>query len=109
MSGAVHRTDISFPVMVADALGVRGQFRVPNFDVAGGLPINLERLLSKLSTTFGKRVDWWEVGPAAAVAQALMDDTEDYWERGRGTWPTLDDTPHDNLAVWGFEVVPTPE
>lgn len=105
MSGAIERTDIAYPVFVAQALGARDGFRVPDFSGAGGLPLNLERLLGRLSQHVDRSIDWWELAPAALAARSLMDETEDHWERGPGSWPCADGAPsHHNLAVWGFEV-----
>lgn len=104
MSGAIHRTDISYPVLLADALGVRDRFHFPRFDGGGGLPVNLERILVRLSDEYGPRIRWWNALPALARVREIMDVTEDYWERGRGSKPSPECARHHNLAVWGFEV-----
>lgn len=104
MSGAINRPDIAYPAMVADALGARESFVVPEFGGAGGLPLNLERVLNDLSAHFGRRLDWWEVGLAVPRIQYLLDQTEDYWERGKGSKPFNQQAICHNLAVWGFEV-----
>jgi len=104
MSGAIHRTDISYPVFVADALGVRSSFVVPDFSGQGGLPLNLEKLLGDLGDKFGRAINWWEVVPVLALLQWKLDLVEDYWERGKGSKAHYQVAVCNNLAVWGFEV-----
>ncbi len=104
MSGAIYRTDISYPMMLADVLGCRESMSVPDFWGKGGLPINLERILHKLGERHGNVLDWWELAPALARCRNLLDEVEDYWERLAGSRPVLHGGEHDNLSVWGFEV-----
>lgn len=84
MSGAIHRADLSYPVWVAEVLGVRSSFVVHEFSGEGGLPLNLEQVLNEISRSFGSVLNWWEAVPAFGKIQRLLDVTEDYWERGRG-------------------------
>ena len=56
MGGAVHRTDVSYPVMLAQALGTASAFAVPDFRGQGGLPINLEQLIRRLSARYGEAI-----------------------------------------------------
>jgi hypothetical protein len=52
-SGAVVRTDLSWPSLVAAGLGIPG-FTVPTYGgPLGGLPFNLEGVLRQLQNTFG--------------------------------------------------------
>ncbi len=104
MSGAIHRTDISYPALIADALGIRNEFQVPDFMGEGGLPLNLEMILNKLSNVWGASVNWWEVLPIIAQLKVRLDRIEDYWERGKGSRPYPHRGIYHNLAVWGFEV-----
>lgn len=104
MSGAIHRADIAFPAMVAEALGAQTSFTSPDFSGGGGLPINLERVLRTLSDRFGTRINPFEFPFATRLANSLLEETEDYWERGRGSRGVLDASPPHNLAVWGFEL-----
>ncbi len=105
MSGAIHRTDISYPAILAGALGARDRFAVPEtFTGEGGLPLNLERVVRRLGESFGSRIQWWELLPAAVVSREILDDVEDYWERGRGSRPFGRHQTYHNLGVWGFEV-----
>ena len=104
MSGAIHRTDISYPAMIADALGIRESFEVPDFGGEGGLPVNLELVLNDLSDAYGSEINWWEVLPLMVRLRSRLDRIEDYWERGKGSLPYPQRAIHHNLAVWGFEV-----
>ena len=104
MSGAIHRTDISNPVMVAEALGVRESFVVPDFHGEGGLPVNLERILNEMGKHYGREISWWEFVPMAVRLRGILDRVEDYWERGKGARPYPQRAICNNLSVWGFEV-----
>lgn len=104
MSGAISRCDIAWPTWVADALGNRDDFLVPEFNHFGGLPLNIEAILRRLSDLYGQSINWWELAPAVVRVRELLDDTEDYWERGRGSLAQSRRTSYRNLSVWGFEV-----
>lgn len=104
MSGAIHRPELSYPAMLADALGVGGRFRLPDFGGQGGLPINIERIIRVLSTRYGEEVSFLETPAMLWLVSGLMDDTEDYWERGPGAGAQRAPGPHHNVGVWGFEV-----
>jgi lysophospholipase L1-like esterase len=104
-SGSIHSTHLSYPALIARALGLDPlAFRVPDFSGAGGLPVNLERLTRRLAQRFGQRVSALEFWPALAVVRGLLDEVEDHWERGPGARPSDSGPLHHNLAVWGFEV-----
>ncbi len=100
--GAIHRARWSYPAMAAAALGDR-EFPVPDFDGAGGIPFNLERALHALGDRYGDTVSLGEWPGALALFRRLMDEVEDYWERGPGAEPGLARL-HSNLSVWGFEI-----
>jgi lysophospholipase L1-like esterase len=104
MSGAIHRADISFPAMLGDAMGIRGSLNLPDFEGAGGLPVNLERLLKELSSRYGSEIGWLELAPALRDLRKLLHEVEVYWERGPGSEPRTRPDIHHNLSVWGFEV-----
>jgi hypothetical protein len=105
-SGAMYHADISYPVMLANALGIEG-FRFPaawGGPAIGGIPMNLETMVSKLS---GK---WWFEVPvlrllaAGVVANMYLRRVENYWERGEGSKAATGNVPHHNLAVLTFGV-----
>jgi len=103
MHGAVTHTEHSFGAMISSALGVESGFSAPSFKGAGGLPVNIERLLREMSKRFGRRVSWYEFVPMLLTTRDLMNQTERYWERGPGAQPGAQARFH-NLAVWGFQV-----
>ena len=104
-SGAIHEPDLSYPALLAWEMGIDEEdFRFAPFGGKGGLPINVEYLLRLMDTTFGKDLNFLEIPVAGLKLREWMDDTEDYWERGRGTEPLRYQGPYHNLAVWGFEI-----
>lgn len=101
---AINKTNLSFPAMIAEALGVRvPDFRVPDFLGDGGLPFNVEWLARRLEEKYGDNINAFEWPFALNTIVQLIDDVEDYWERGKGSLPAKD-TLYHNLAVWGFKV-----
>ncbi len=102
-SAAITHTDLSFPALVAERMGIpRSDFRVPNFMGAGGLPCNLEWLARELQLTYGANLHGFEwLGATLHIAE-LIERIDGYWERGPGAEPVGDILFH-NLAVWGFE------
>jgi hypothetical protein len=78
------------------------EFRVPNFLGKGGLPINVEWIARQLEDEYGGRIDAFEWILAVHSMVDLLDEVEDYWERGNGARKSGDVLFH-NLAVWGFE------
>ena len=102
-SGAVFNTDISWPAIVAHELGWDG-FRYPTYPGHGGLPINIEYLLRELEDRYGPELSWFELPRALFTVRQLMDDIEDYWERGPGaSTPQLSGYMHA-LAVYGWDL-----
>lgn len=101
ISGSIHKTDFSFPAILAESLSV-DEFRQPDFSGEGGLPINLEQLLRLLVERYGSKVNWTEVVPATLSARSLLDRVEDYWERGEGTLPSATGPLHHNLAIFSL-------
>lgn len=104
-NGAINRCHLSYPALLADAMGVEPRdFLFPDFSGEGGFPVNIELLLNRLAKKYGETINGFEWGPALAYIQRTMDRVEDYWERGAGTRPSGTGPIHHNLAVWGFEV-----
>jgi hypothetical protein len=102
---AITNTDRSYPALIARAMGlaVPGGFRLPDFRGKGGLPCSIEWLARRLEERYGSHLSTFEWVRAVHTLTDLIDEVEDYWERGRGSRPTPDVRFH-NLAVWGFEV-----
>ncbi|MGW6903595.1 hypothetical protein [Streptomyces sp. NPDC054940] len=103
-SGAIFNTGLSYPAIVAYELGCVEKFRYPLYEGFGGLPFNIELLLRDLEDRYGRTVDLWEVPFALFRVRRLMDQVEDYNERGAGaTVPSTTAIMH-NLAVFGWDL-----
>jgi hypothetical protein len=102
---AITNTDQSYPALIARALGLdlRTDFLLPDFRGKGGLPCSIEWLARGLEERYGNDLSTFEWVRAVHTVADLLDEVEEYWERGRGAQPTRDVLYH-NLAVWGFEV-----
>lgn len=109
MSGAIYRTDLSWPAIVAFELGLQAEeFTFPVYEWPagpGGLPFDLERLARGFGDRFGDRLDFWEVFSALAWLRGYMDEIEDHWERGVGAHPPDDGRPFHNMAVYGWDLL----
>ncbi len=67
------------------------------------MPFNIEWVARELERKYGKDISIFEWPFAVDHIVDLLDDVEDYWERGKGAQGKKD-TLYHNLAVWGFEV-----
>ena len=109
MSGAVHRTDLSWPAITAYELGLTArEFTFPTYEWPsgpGGLPLDLERLARAFERRFGSSLDLLETFRAGPWLRGYMDDIEDHWERGPGAVPPADGRPFHNTAVYGWDVL----
>ena len=83
-SGAIYNTDLSYPAIIARELGWFDSYRYPRYGGAGGLPLNLEYILRDLEHRYGAHISPWELPLALFRARQVMDEIEDYWERGPG-------------------------
>lgn len=104
MSGAVFRTELSFPALLAGALGL-DRFDVPRYGgPLDGLPANLEALTRRLEAKVGTRLRWWELPRAVLAARSLLDANEDHWERGPGRTPPSNSPRYANLGIYGWDL-----
>lgn len=101
---AVTNTDQSYPALIARAmgLGVR-DFLLPDFTGRGGMPLSVEWLARRLEDRYGPTMSTFEWIKALHAIPDLIDEVEDYWERGKGAQASGDVRFH-NLACWGFGV-----
>ena len=107
MSGAIFRTDLSWPAIVANELGFT-RFRYPTYeppDGPGGIPLDLERLARFIDRTAGPTLSWNEVLGTARRLRSYMDKIEDYWERGPGSKVPPTGPVFHNLAVYGWALL----
>jgi hypothetical protein len=107
MSGAIFRTDLSWPAIVAFELGEFRAFRRPVYEPPsgrGGIPLDIERALRAFEARFGSKADWHEYVSVARWLHDYLDGIEDYWERGAGSkTPPADEIVH-NLAIYGWDL-----
>jgi hypothetical protein len=102
-SGAVFRTDLSWPAIAARSLGIA--MAVPSYGgPLGGLPINLEGLLRALQDKFGDGLNPLELLTLPVALHELGDSNEDYWERGPGSASPPTDIHYENLGIYGWDV-----
>lgn len=108
-SFAIADTHLSWPAIVARSAGF-DDFRFPVYPGPAncqGLPFNLEGAVRHLEHKMpGSLLDVVSDLDVAFSVRSLMDDVEDYWERGdgnnlleRATGPF-----NHNLAVWGWDI-----
>lgn len=103
-SGAVGNTALSYPAIVAWELGWFDRFRFPLYRGTGGLPINLEWIVRRLEERFGSDIDLTELVMAAIRVNGLLDEIEDWWERGEGAKAPIPPVPLHALAVYGWDL-----
>ncbi len=108
-SGAILKTDLSFPTMIARSFGLSApaDFRIPSYE-GNGLPINIEALLLSMSAELGAEIslDEW-IFRFPALLGEFLNATEELYERGQGSIPSSFNGQFHNLSVWGFRVLDT--
>jgi hypothetical protein len=109
-SFAISETDRSWPALVARYAGF-SDFRYPRYPgpkECPGLPLNLEAVLRWLEKdTPSSVLDVVSGGRLGFKLRSLMDEVEDYWERGEGAMDVReapDGQVNHNLAIWGWDV-----
>ena len=112
MSGAISKTKLSYPALIARAMGLNvrapitgeasehpNDFRVPHFP-GKGLPLNIEALLRAIGPDFDDTVDAEELQSRVPSILEFINGTEtSYSSRKTGF-----DGVYHNLAVSGFRV-----
>ena len=101
---AIFKTDLSWPTMVAAALGLsRSEFRYPTYEGYGGLPFNLEVCIRGLQTKFG-RLDFGKDPLAAIWLLAFAHEIKHWWtHEADKSWNPLPGLNH-NLSVYSYDV-----
>lgn len=103
-SGAIFNTDLSYGAIIAYELGWWDHYRFPRYSGLGGLPLNIELLLRDLEERFGPTLNVFETPLALFRARHLMDEIEDYWERGPGAAAPAIAAINHCLAVYGWDL-----
>lgn len=108
-SGAIYKTQDSYPSMIARALGIGDSFMSPAFDIdngtTGGFPLNIELLLNNLETHYPKGLNFFRFIRSLFTVNSFMDKVEKFWERS--DWIPDDANPYHNLAVLSYTVQET--
>lgn len=105
-SGAIYKTDWSFPAIIARSMGleVPTDFRIPRF-AGSGLPVNLEEALRWIRPQLGADIDLVEwIVRFPVLLGKFIDAVEELYERGAGSRPAAFGGIYHNLGVWGFRV-----
>lgn len=105
-SGAIFKTELSYPALIAEAMGlnVPNDFRVPRFP-GSGLPVNIEWLLRSMHRELGDEINSREwISELPFLLADRLDYIEDLYERGAGSRPASYGGVYHNLAVSGFRV-----
>lgn len=106
-SGAILRTELSYPALMAKALGltIPTQFAIPHFP-GSGLPLNIEEALRSMEQPLGQEISSFEwIVRFPVLLNQFVDAVEDLYERGAGASPASFGGSYHNLAVWGFRVM----
>lgn len=103
-NGGIYRTDLSFPAIIARAMGNSTRFEARSFSAQAGIPINIEVLVRGLEEKFGDEINLFNSLSAGREMYSTLRRIKSYWE-GRLTSLKIDKvTPYHNQAVWGFSI-----
>jgi hypothetical protein len=101
---AVSDVELSYPAMIAGALGWK-DFKAPSYAGPGGVPLSLEWLFRELEPGFGDEISGLvETVRAFAFIRGLFDEHEDFWERGEGSRIPRPPWINHNLSVYGWDL-----
>jgi hypothetical protein len=102
---AAARTDQSYSTLIARVLGA-APYAYPTWP-QGGLPIDLERVMRRLEGRYGNNISGFEWLTVLQTLNGVLDEAEDFYERGAGN----EHTPHagperfwHNTSFWGATV-----
>ena len=105
MSGGAARTDLAYSTLIAKAMSLKN-YRYPEWHL-GGMPINFEVFLRRLSRYYGDDIWGFEWISVINRIASFLDQVEDYYERGKGDFRSPDLRGYDNyhnLSAFGFTV-----
>jgi len=99
----VFRTELSWPALVARSIGAN--LTVPTYrGPIDGLPLNLEALLRIFQERYGDTLKGLEKISLPLYLHRLLDQNEDYWERGDGSADPRTDRRYENLGIYGWDI-----
>jgi hypothetical protein len=101
---AISKTNLSWPALVADAMGLKGtDFRYPTYEGHGGLPFNLEVCARGLQAKFG-RLNLGKDPLAAVWILAFALEVKHWWTHDADkSWNPPPGLNH-NLAVYSYDI-----
>jgi hypothetical protein len=105
---AITDTNLSWPVIVAETLGLKpDEFTYPRFPGpvdCPGLPLNLEAIVRAVDTASGGVFGLRHLREIGAVIAAVTH-VKSYWEHGPGSIaPPPNPSYHHNLAIYGWNL-----
>jgi hypothetical protein len=103
-SGAIHNTDLSWPMLVARAGGYDDRFGRPHYAQYGGFPLNIEYLVRALEEKYGDDITGLNLVRAGFTLNDLMATICHYWQDGDGTIVPKLSTINENLATFGNDL-----
>ena len=108
MSGSAANTRLSYSTLLADALG-EPNYRYLRWDERYKTKIDLERIFRALERKFGANIRGLEWLNAFSVINSVLDQAEDFYERGDGmpgkpVGSNFDSQGFHNVAVEGMDV-----
>ncbi|MFU8811744.1 MAG: hypothetical protein ACNA78_02185 [Balneolaceae bacterium] len=103
-NGGIYRTDLSFPAMLARAMGVEKQFEIPSFTAQTGIPINMEMLVRGLSDEVGDTLSWHEYMRAGRHLFRTLRRIKSYWNGSMKSLHVERHTPYHNQSIWGVAI-----
>jgi hypothetical protein len=103
-SGAIYNTDISYPAIIARELGWYEKFRHPHYPGFGGIPFNIEVMITELEDHFGDKISWWELLPALYRVRQHLAQAEHWWDDGPGAALPQEREINHNLGIYGWDL-----
>lgn len=101
-NGGIYRTDLSFPAILAKAMGTFSSFDLPSFSAQAGIPINLEILIRGLEEKYSDGIVLGNSIGAGAEIYKTLRRIKSYWEGHLKSLAVEQFTPYHNQAIWGF-------
>lgn len=103
-NGGIYRTDLSFPAILARAMGPSVQFDRPSFSAQAGIPINIEVLIRGLAEKYSDGFTLGNSFGAGSEIYRTLRRIKSYWEGHLKSLAIEQNTPFHNQAIWGFTI-----
>lgn len=104
-NGGIYRTDLSFPSILAKAMGRETEMDIPSFTAQAGIPINLEVLVRGLEEELGDEINLFNYAQAGHHIYTTLRRIKSYWEGQVRSLKVEDQrTPYHNQSIWGLSI-----